>query len=121
MNVESLESSVQKVIIDSGVTDHYFLNYAYFSTYEEYHHKFQTSSGEVVTAHGYGEVILRLAHPDGSEIIWTIKKVSWAPSLGYNFLSTILLGVEVFLSQFDLPLEIILQGKLFGIADIIDN
>ena len=100
MNVESLESSVQKVIIDSGATNHFFLNHAYFSTYEKYYYEFQTGSGEVFTAHGYWDVILQLAHPDGSEVIWIIKKVSWAPALGHNFLSTILLvkkGVEVFL------------------------
>ena len=124
VNVESLESSVQKVIIDSGATDHFFLNCAYFSIYEEYHHEFQPGSGEVLTAYGYGDIILRLAHPNGSEVNWTIKKISWAPSLGHNLLSTISLikkGVEVFLRQFDLLLEISLQGELFGAADIINN
>ena len=124
VNTEFSESSVQKVIIDSGATDHFFSNRAYFSSYEEYHHEFQTGSGEVLTAYGYGDVILHLAHPDGSEVIWTIKKVSWAPSLGHNLLSTIPLakkGVEVFLRQSQVPSEFHHQGELFGVADIIDN
>ena len=112
------------MIIDSGATDHFFANRAYFSTYEEYHHEFQTGSGEILTAHGYGDVVLRLAHPDGSEVIWTIKKVSWAPSLGHNLLSTIPLskkGVKVFLQQHHIPTEISHHGSLFGMANIIDN
>ncbi len=94
------ESSVEKVIIDFGVNDHFFTNRAYFSTYEEYHHEFQTDSGEILTAHGYGDVVLRLAHLDGSEVTWTIKKVSWAPSLGHNLLNIILFAtkeIELFL------------------------
>ncbi len=94
------ESSVEKMIIDSGATDHFFTNNAYFSTYEDYHQWFQTGSGKILTADGYGDVVLRLAHPDDSEVIWTIKKVSWAPSLGHNPLSTIPIvrkEVEVFL------------------------
>ena len=124
LNAEFPESSVQKVIIDSGATDHFFSNRAYFSTYKEHHHEFQTGSGEVLAAHGYGDVVLHLAHPDGLEVIWTIKKVSWAPSLGHNLLSTIPLakkGVEVFLRQIQVPSEIRHHGELFGVADIIDN
>ena len=124
VNAEFPKSSVQKIIIDSGATDHFFSNRTYFSTYEEYHHEFQTGSGEILTAHGYGDVVLRLAHPDGSEVIWTIKKVSWAPSLGHNLLSTIPLakkGVEVLLRQIQVPSEISHHGELFGVADIIDN
>ena len=124
VNTESLKSSIQKIIIDSGATDHFFSNRAYFSKYEEYHHEFQTGSGEVLAAYGYGDVVLCLAHLDGSEVIWTIKKVSWAPSIGHNFLSTIPLakkGVEVFLRQVQVPSEISHHGELFGVADIIDN
>ncbi len=68
--------------------------------------------------------MLRLAYPDSSEVTWTIKKVSWAPSLGQNLLTTILLarkGVEVFLRQPHIPSKIRHHGSLFGMADIIDN
>ena len=78
VNTKFSESSVQKIIIDSGAADHFFSNRAYFSTYIEHHHEFQTGSGEILVANEYGDVVLRLAHPDGSEVIWTIKKVSRA-------------------------------------------
>ncbi len=79
---------------------------------------------EILTANGYRNVMLSLAHPDGSEVTWTINKVSWAPSLGHNHLSTIPLdrkGVEVFLQQPHIPSDISHQGILFVVADIIDN
>ncbi len=98
-----LDSSVQRVIIDSRATDHFFANRAYFSTYEEYHLEFQTGSRQILSAYGYSDVILRLAHSDSSEMIWAIKKVSWAPSLGHNLLSTISLsknGVKYFCPNF---------------------
>ncbi len=112
------------MIIDSEATDHFFTNRAYFSTYEKYHHEFQTGFEKILRAQGYGDVVLRLVHPDGSEVTWTIKNVSWAPSLGHNLLSTIPLarkGVEVFLRQPHIPSEISHQGIPFGVADIIDN
>lgn len=56
INAESLESSIQKVIIDPGATDHFFSNRTYFSTYEEYHREFQNGSGELLKAHGYGDI-----------------------------------------------------------------
>lgn len=68
--------------------------------------------------------MLRLAYLDSLESIWTIKKVGWAPSLGYNPSSTISLTkkeVEVFLLQSHIPSEISNQRILFEIDDIIDN
>ncbi len=50
VKAEPLDSLVQRVIIDSGATDHFFANGAYFSTHEEYHHEFQTGSGETLSA-----------------------------------------------------------------------
>ncbi len=52
MNAEFPKSSFQNIIIDSGATDHFFSNHVYFSKYEEYHHKFQTGTGEVLTSYG---------------------------------------------------------------------
>ena len=112
------------MIINSGATDHFFANCAYFSIYKEYYQEFQTGSGEILTAHGYGDVVSCLAHPDGSEVNFTIKKVNWALSLGHNLLSTIPLArkkVEIFLQQHLILSEISHHRSLFGVADIIDN
>ena len=67
---------------------------------------------------------MRLAHPDGSEVIWTINKVSLAQLLEHNLLSTIPLSkkwVEAFLYQFQMSLEISKPGLVFGVADIVDD
>ncbi len=56
-------------VIDSEATDHFFSNRAYLSTYDEYHHEFQTGSGEVLETQGYLDDVVRLAHLDGSEVI----------------------------------------------------
>lgn len=53
VNAEFLKSSVSKIIIDFGVTDHFFSNRVYFSTYEKYHPKFQTAFEEVLEAYEY--------------------------------------------------------------------
>ncbi len=87
------------MIINSRDKDHFFTNREYLSIYKEYHHEFQTDAGEILTANGYGDVMLRLVYLDGSEITWTIIKVSWALSLRRTLLSTIFLArkrVEVF-------------------------
>ena len=109
-------SSIRALQITSFQTD--------FSPYKEHHYEFQTIPGEIPAAHGFAGVVLHLAHPNGLEVIWMIKKVSWAPSLGHNLLSTIPLakkGIEVFLRQIQIPSEISHHGELFGVADIIDN
>ena len=72
------------MIIDSGTTDHFFANRAYFSTHDNYHHEFQTVSEEILTAYWYGDVVLHLAYPDGSDVTWRIKK-----SAGLRHLDTI--------------------------------
>lgn len=68
--------------------------------------------------------MLRLAYLDGSKVTWPVKKVSWAPLLGYNLLNIILFarkGVEIFFRQPHIPSETRYQGILFGVADIINN
>ncbi len=51
------------------MTNHLFSNREYFSKYEEYHHKFQTGSGEVFAAYEYRDFVLCLAHFGRSEVI----------------------------------------------------
>ncbi len=79
---------------------------------------------EVLAAHGYGDAVLHLANPDSLEVLWTIKKVSLAPSLGHNFLNTIPIankGVEVLLRLIQIPSEISHYGELFRVRHIINN
>ena len=45
------KSSIDKVILDSGVIDHFFTNYKYISNYKKFYHKFQTDSGKILPAH----------------------------------------------------------------------
>lgn len=68
------ESSVKKLIIDSGVMDHFIIIYACFSIYKEYYHVFQTDFKEILTAHGYGDVVLYFANLDYSKVTWRVKK-----------------------------------------------
>lgn len=69
---------VKKIIINFRVTNHFFVNYAYFSTYKKYYHKFKTGSGKIFIAHEYRNIVLCLAYPDSSEVTWTYKKMSLA-------------------------------------------
>ena len=54
----------------------------------------------------------------------TVTNVSWAPELGHNLLSTIPLakkGFELFLRKLGRPSELYFEGKIVGLADIIEN
>ena len=121
---EPLDSSVQRVIIDFGAKDDFFATRVYVSTYEEYHHEFQTGLGKILSAYEYGNVILHLAHPGGSGVIWTIKKVSLALLLGHNLLSTIPLSkkdAKGFLHQFQMQSEMSKHRAFFEVAGIFDD
>ena len=112
------------VIIDTGATDHFFSNRGFFTTYAEYYHEFQTGSGQVLPAFGYGDVVLNMIQEDGSINVLTVKDVSWAPALGHNLLSTVPLamkGVEVFLRRTNVPTQLIHENKIHGLADVINR
>lgn len=100
------------------------MNNAYFSTYKEYHHEFQTDSREILIAYGYKDALLYLTYLDNSKGTWMVKKVSWTLSLGYNLLSIILFTrkkVEVFLREPHILLKISHKGIFFEVANIVDN
>ena len=59
----------EKIIIDSGATDTFFANCAYFSIYEEYYHEFQTGQGGIISVNGYSNIILLLAYLDSLKVI----------------------------------------------------
>ena len=78
----------------------------------------------MLIAYEHKDIILRLFYLDSSKIILTIKKVSWVLVLGHNFLNIILFarkGVQVFLCQSHISLEISHYSSLFAVGKIIDN
>ena len=112
-----------KVVLDCRATDYFFCNQEVFTIFTEYYHKFQTGSGQIVPAYGYGDVVFNLVHHNKAINIFTIQKVSWAPALGHNLLSTISLAlkeVEVHLKKSSKLSQIWYNGKLQGLVNIID-
>lgn len=63
------KSFVQKVIINFDNINNFLSNCAYFLTYIEHQHKFQTESGKIFATHGYKDLVLCLVYPDNSEVI----------------------------------------------------
>ncbi len=70
------QSLTTSIIIDLGATDHFFTNKDLITNYKEHRHVFETGSGEKVTAHGYGDVILQLQSLDGKINTLTVSNVS---------------------------------------------
>ncbi len=95
-----------------------------FSTYTEYEHEFEIGAGEKIVAYSYGNVNLRMSDLKGNINTLTVTNVSWALELGHNLLSIIPLARksnEVFLRKAGQPSEIVVDEKVFGLADIIEN
>ena len=65
-----------KVILDCRATDYFFCNREFFTTFTEHYHEFQTGSGQIVSAYGYGDVTLRLIHKNKTTNVFTIQNVS---------------------------------------------
>ena len=90
----------------------------------EYKHKFETETGEKIAAHGYSNVDLRISDYHGNINSWTVINVSWALELGNNLLSIIPLAkkvVEVFVSKAGRLSKKVVDKKIFGLADMIEN
>lgn len=47
-----------KVILDCVATDHFFCNRDFSATYTQHYLEFQTGSGQILPAYGYGDVRL---------------------------------------------------------------
>ncbi len=118
------QSLTTTIIIDPGATDHFITNKDLITNYRKYRHVFETGSGEKVTAHGYGDVILQLQSLDETINTLAVSNVSLAPDLGNNLLNTIPLakkGIEVFLRRICRSSEIFFEDKLVRLADMIEN
>ena len=90
--VTSATSPTSTVILDCGATHHFFCSREYFTTYVEHYHEFKTGSGEILAAYGYGNVRLTMIQQNKETNIIDLSNVSWAPDLGHNLVSTVLLA-----------------------------
>lgn len=90
----------------------------------EYEHEFETRTEEKILAYGYGNIDFGMIGLKDHINTLTVTNMSWAPEIGHNQLSTILLAsksVEVFCRKANEPSEIIVNKKVFGLADKIEN
>ena len=95
-----------------------------FPTHTEYKHEFGTGIGEKIVAHSFDNVDLIMSDLNGNIDSLIVTNLSQVPELGHNLLSTILLarkGIEVFLRKAGQPSEIIVDEKIFALANIIEN
>lgn len=114
--------SVNSVIIDSRVRDDFFSNPDLFFTYIEYEYDFETGIKEKIATHDYGNVNLRMSDFKDNTNTLMVTNMSWAPKLGHNLLSIILLvkkNIEIFLKKAGQPSKIVVDDKVFDLADII--
>lgn len=110
--------------MDSGAIDHFFRNQDLFSTYTKFKHKFKIGTREKITAHGYGNVELRIIDLTNIINTLTVTNISWAPELDHNLLTTIPLpkkSVKMFLRKASQLFKIIIDKEIFGLANIIEN
>ena len=121
--INKMKTPSWKVIIDSGATSHIFANKDLIFDYKPNPSFVETGSGELLKCPGQNKVKIDMEGPDGiTEVV--VENIIWCPELGYNLLSTISLsrrGIEVFLRSQDKPSEFRKDGRIFGLADIIDN
>ena len=118
------DSPVTSVIINSGVTYHFFSNQDLFTNYSEYEHKFQTGRNQKIAAHSDGNVDLRLSDHEDNINILTTTNMKCASKLGQSLLDTLAFDkkdTEVFLRKTGQSSEIIADNKVFGLVGKIEN
>ena len=107
-------SYLQKIITDSGTTQHLIANRGLICDYYDDYSEYQTGSGEVP-----GKNTLHLPLANGSLML---LNVWFAPDLRYNHISTIQLGkkgVEMWFRTSNQPSQILHDGAILGYADPI--
>lgn len=90
----------------------------------EYKHKFETETRKKIVVPSYGNVNLRISNYQGNINILTITNVTWALKLAHNLLNTIYLtkkDFEMFLTKYIQLFMIIVNGEIFGPANMIKN
>ena len=112
-------AEIQKVIADSGTTQHLIANKDLIQNYYDDFSEYQTGSGEVLTSYGKGTLHLPL---DNGSL--TLLDVWYAPDLGYNLVSTIELGkkgIEMWLQASDRPSEVWHDESVLGYMDPVEG
>lgn len=95
-----------------------------FFNYINYKHKFEIKLKEIIIAHNYSNIELKIDNSKNNMNILTITNVSWAPELSHNLLSTIFLAkksIEIIFKKAGKLLKIIIDKYIFGLANIIKN
>ena len=116
---DNIRPPLKKLVLDSGTTAHLIANKDLIQGYYEDFEQYQTGSGKLLSSYGKGT--LPMALDEGN---LTLLNVYYAPDLGYNLISTILLGrkgVEVFLRTLNKLSQILHQGKVLRYTDSIDS
>ena len=109
----------QKIIVDSGTTQHLIANSDLIRNYYVDYSEYQIGSGEILPSYGKGTLLLSLDNG-----FLKLTNVWYAPDLSFNLISTIQLGekgVEMWLRTTDQPSQILHDGTILGYADPIDG
>ena len=117
-NLHSKDPS-SKFILDSGTTAHLIANKDLIHNYYEDFEQYQTGSGECLPSYGKGKLFIPL---DGTNL--AVNDVLYAPDLGYNLISPMLLGckgVETYLHNHNNASQLLHNSKVIGYADSINN
>ena len=108
-----------KFILDSGTTAHLIANKDLIHNYYKDFEQYQTGSGKCLPSYGKGKLFIPL---DSANL--AVNNVLYAPDLGYNLISPMLLGckgVEIYLRNHNHASQLLHNGKVIGYADSIDN
>ena len=118
-NAAISSAPLTKICIDFGTTAHLIFNRDFIQNYYEDYKVYQTGSGEELSSYGKGTLYLPM---NGGNL--TLIDVYYAPNLGFNLLSTVLLenkGVEMYLRVTNLASQILYNNEILGYANPINN
>ena len=121
--VNKMKSSSWKVIIDSRVTSHIFVNKNLIFNYKLKLFFVETDFDELLKCSELNKAKINMKKSDENTEV-TVKNIIWCSELEYNLLSTISLSsrsIEMFLRSQKKSSEFRKNERVFGLADIINN
>lgn len=90
----------------------------------EYKHEFEIGIDKKIAAHNYGNINLKMINLTGNSNTLTVTNMSQTAELSHNLLSIIFLArkdVKIYLKKASQLLEIVIDKKIFDLANIIEN